>query len=354
MPDKLGEFEFGRVYNMDMREGLKRIPDGSVHCIWTDPPYGIKYQDGDLASCIEQALGHAAPVDQPERSIANDGYDEFTDVVVVMLDQAARVLAKDAAVCCCCCGGGGPTPVFADVAKWMDARLAFDQAVVWDKGGKLTGGMMSSGGMGWRYRRNYEFVMVAHRKGGRMSWYDQSAAISNVIRIPRIIPRAKDHPTPKPVELIMAFLKLHTVKGDIVIDPFSGGGSTGEACVRLGRRFVGFELDQHWTEFANERMARTIVELGQKTAKDSKEGDQLGFGSLAAVTTEDEKKEEDQVGLLPVRYGKLQVSLDLPEEQTPTTEAVTTETTGVAQVPMVAVSATPTPAMEAPSSDVVT
>lgn len=317
--DKLGPFEFGKVHLVDMREGMKQIPEGSVRCIWTDPPYGISYQDGDLASCVEQALGHKCVTDQPERTIANDDYKSFSDVVVVMLDQAARVLAKDAAVCCCCCGGGGPSPVFADVAKWMDARLAFDQAVVWDKG---------MGGLGWRYRRNYEFVMVAHRKGGRMSWYDQSAAISNVlqmpqdpreivaavsvlasfieqaklgdndaqrvteslrllsefagagplIQVPRIIPRSEDHPTPKPVELVEAFLKLHTLEGDIVIDPFSGGGTTGVACARLKRRFVGFEIDPKWVEYSNKRIKKVQEKLGL-SAEDAEEGQQIGIFS---------------------------------------------------------------------------
>lgn len=285
---KLGPFEFGRIYLMDMREGLKQIPDGSVACCWTDPPYGIDFQNGDLASCVEAAMGHGSKEDQPERTIANDDYESFSNVVIYMLDQMKRVLSKDSAVCCCCCGGGGPRPVFADVAKWMDERLAFDQAVVWSKG---------MGGLGWRYRRNYEFVMVAHRKGGRMRWFDQSSAISNVISIPRIIPRADEHPTPKPESLVMTFLKLHTQPGDIVIDPFSGGGTTGVACERLGRRFVGFEIDPHWAEYGNKRIEAERVALGMKDA------------TTAA--------KDQQLGLLPPSMRRQQIGLRLPEDPEP-------------------------------------
>jgi len=276
MADTLGPFQFGKVYCMDMREGMAKIPDGSVHCILSDPPYGIAFQQDDLASCIEEALGHGKKADQPVRSISNDDYASFSGVLKSMLDQAVRVLHKEAAVCCCCCGGGGPSPVFADVAKWMDERLQFDQAVVWDKGGG--DGLMSKGGLGWRYRRNYEFVMVAHRKGGRMRWFDQSAAISNVIRIGRIIPRAEEHPTPKPVKLMETFLLLHTQPGDVVVDPFAGGGTTGVACERLvDRRFVGFEIDPHWAEYSNKRIEAERVALGKKNAGDARGGQQLGL-----------------------------------------------------------------------------
>lgn len=295
--DKLGPFRFGRVYNMDCRKGLPQIPNGSVHMVLSDPPYGISWGDGDLSSCIEVVLGHAAPENNPDRTIANDDYESFKSVLLFFLDQTARVLSKDSAVCCCCCGGGGgPRPVFADVAKWMDERLSFDQAVVWSKGGEIRGGM-SGGGLGWRYRRNYEFVMVAHRKGGRMRWFDQSSAISNVISIPRIIPKADEHSTPKPLSLMELFLKLHTQPGDIVIDPFSGGGTTGVACERLGRRFVGFEIDPHWAEYGNKRIEAERVALGQKDA---------------ATAAKDQ-----QLGLLPPSMRRQQIGLGLPEDPEP-------------------------------------
>lgn len=125
--------------------------------------------------------------------------------------------------------------------------MSFFHAVVWDKGGL---------GMGWRYRRNYEMVMIAHRRGGKLKWETESSGpdTANVVRIGKIIPSADEHPTPKPVELIEHFLRLHTRPGDLVLDPFAGGGTTGVACVRLGREFLGFEIDQHWTDVANRRI----------------------------------------------------------------------------------------------------
>jgi site-specific DNA-methyltransferase (adenine-specific) len=52
------------------------------------------------------------------------------------------------------------------------------------------------------------------------------------------------HPTVKPLSLIEYLIKLISVENAIVLDPFTGSGTTGIACTRLGRKFVGYELDK--------------------------------------------------------------------------------------------------------------
>jgi 16S rRNA G966 N2-methylase RsmD len=248
---KIGPYETGRVYQGDCLELMKAIPDGSVPMIWTDPPYGHNNNNNDLIHRWEAALGQVKVILQEDaRPIENDGAEDMERVLRGMLAEAGRVLDRDCCCCCCCCcgGGGGPKPTFARVADWMDEKpLQFFHAVVWDKGGL---------GMGWRYRRNYEFVMVAHRRGGKLlwSWEESGPETANVIRIGKILPQLWHHPTPKPVALVEHFLRLHTQPGDLVLDPFAGAGTTGVACARLGREFLGFELDPHWAEVANERI----------------------------------------------------------------------------------------------------
>jgi DNA modification methylase len=50
------------------------------------------------------------------------------------------------------------------------------------------------------------------------------------------------HPTKKPLWLLEALIRDFTDPGDIILDPTMGEGTTGEACLRLGRRFIGAEL----------------------------------------------------------------------------------------------------------------
>ena len=225
-----------RLYRGDAIAILPRMKVGCVHGIFTDPPYGHGNNNGDLISRREAALGRGIP--GPPRPIANDG-PEANDLFQRVLPLLNRVLLSGCC-CCCCCGGGGPDPQFARWSLWLDQVFRFKQMVVWDKGPM---------GLGWHYRRSYETVLVAEKRGAKGRWYG-GRSVENIIRpgdgIRKIIPRASDHPTPKPVALAKHFIRLHTLPGETVLDPFMGGGSTAVAAIESGRKFVGIEIDPRW------------------------------------------------------------------------------------------------------------
>lgn len=62
------------------------------------------------------------------------------------------------------------------------------------------------------------------------------------------------HPTQKPVDLLEYLIRTYTEPGDTVLDFCMGSGSTGVACARTGRDFIGIELDDHYFEVASERI----------------------------------------------------------------------------------------------------
>ena len=62
------------------------------------------------------------------------------------------------------------------------------------------------------------------------------------------------HPTQKPLLILKKLIEIGSNKGDIVLDPFMGVGSTAVACKELGRNFLGCELDKRYIEYANERL----------------------------------------------------------------------------------------------------
>lgn len=66
--------------------------------------------------------------------------------------------------------------------------------------------------------------------------------------------RRVGHPAPFPVELPEALIRLYTYAGDLVLDPFMGSGSTLVAAARLGRRYVGYDLDPTYVELARRRV----------------------------------------------------------------------------------------------------
>lgn len=62
------------------------------------------------------------------------------------------------------------------------------------------------------------------------------------------------HPTQKPVRLMERLMALVTQEGDLVLDPFMGSGSTGIACINTGRRFIGYEIDDEYFGIAKRRL----------------------------------------------------------------------------------------------------
>ena len=65
-----------------------------------------------------------------------------------------------------------------------------------------------------------------------------------------------DHPTVKPTALMQWLVRLVTPSGGTVLDPFTGSGSTGKACMLEGFKFIGFEMDPHYCEIAEQRIAK--------------------------------------------------------------------------------------------------
>jgi site-specific DNA-methyltransferase (adenine-specific) len=80
-------------------------------------------------------------------------------------------------------------------------------------------------------------------------------ATLDVWEIPSESARKIGHPAPFPVALPQRLIELYTYKGDLVLDPFMGSGSTAVAAARSGRHFVGFDTDETYLALAKDRLA---------------------------------------------------------------------------------------------------
>jgi site-specific DNA-methyltransferase (adenine-specific) len=226
------------LYLGDCLAVMGNLSSESIDMIWTDPPYGHSNHAGDLNAQLNK---HREIEDKP---IANDDADSMRVVVDGMLIEAARVLHADC--CCCCCGGGGPRPTFAWVADRMDRDgLTFFHSVIWDK---------KNPGLGWRYRRQHEMVMIAHREGGKLLWQNDGIAARNIFSM--MPPRDRVHPNEKPTGMVEHFVGLHSSSNQTVLDPFMGSGTTGVACAKLGRKFIGIEIEPKYFDIACERIQK--------------------------------------------------------------------------------------------------
>lgn len=120
------------------------------------------------------------------------------------------------------------------------------RACIWDKvdgAPQFTGDRPAAGA---------EAIVCAHPKG-KKAW--NGGGRRSVFRHEVNGERGgKPHPSTKPLPLMLELVSLFTEPGEIVLDPFCGSGSTGVACLRLGRRFIGIELNPEWAEVSRERL----------------------------------------------------------------------------------------------------
>lgn len=163
----------------------------------------------------------------------------------------------------------------ARVAKrWIVAFCQVEAAVKWSEalaaGGATTkriGVWVKPDGMpqfsGDRPGMGYESMVFAHRKGrsrwnggGRVGVFTHNKGGEQV-----------GHETTKPVPLMLELVELFTDPGELILDPFCGSGTTGVACLRLGRRFIGIERDPKYAAIARERLAAESRGLSLKSAR---------------------------------------------------------------------------------------
>ena len=82
-----------------------------------------------------------------------------------------------------------------------------------------------------------------------------------------------DHPSQKPIRLMIALLKSFTQAGDTILDPFMGSGSTGIACIKTGRNFVGIEKNKKHFETAKKRIKKEQLQMSFFTEQIEKSKD---------------------------------------------------------------------------------
>lgn len=112
------------------------------------------------------------------------------------------------------------------IAEGKDAGFMFWKAIIWDKVAR---------GMGYHYRAQHELVLF-FEKGARQL---NDKGIGDVLRFKRV---RGAYPTEKPVALSKVLIEQSTEPGAVVLDPFMGSASVGEAALTTGRHFIGNDV----------------------------------------------------------------------------------------------------------------
>lgn len=99
------------------------------------------------------------------------------------------------------------------------------------------------------YMKQTEYILMLRKGPARTI---NKPGTSNIIKANNIVGN-KRHPTEKSVELLKVLIENSSVKGNIVLDPFMGSGSTGVACIETNRNFIGIEIDDKYFKIASQR-----------------------------------------------------------------------------------------------------
>lgn len=212
------------VVEGDNAEVMPRI--GPVDHVITDPPYDARTHAGALCGGIGDDARHA------KTGVEFAALGDAADVARSLLVAKRWVLAFCA------------VEQIGDYAR--GAGRAWVRAGIWDKvnpSPQLTGD---------RPGQAVEAIAIMHLPGGRRWNGGGTAGIWR--HAPDRGDARPDHPTPKPVALMLELVELFTDPDDVVLDPYAGSGTTGVACLRLGRRFIGIEKDIRYAAIARERL----------------------------------------------------------------------------------------------------
>jgi len=225
----------------DSAEHIKTMAPASVDLILTDPPYNLSgYSTGNMTFSWRKEINN----DLAE-------WDRTVFRPADWLEDFKRVLKPT-----------GNLFIFTTynlLGKWhevFDPEFATFQYMVWHK----TNPVPKIRRQG--FLNSCELIICCWNKGHTWNFGKQSE-MHNFIEFPICMgrERVKDphHPTQKPVRVLEHVIRLATNEGDTVFDPFMGVGSTGVAAQKLGREFVGAEIDENYFRAAEKRIDRPQI-----------------------------------------------------------------------------------------------
>ena len=221
------ETEKATLYHADFLNIADGFADGSIDLVFTDPPFelaggGMKngklnYENGEIfRNCgfSTKYIAFNRWIPEIYRILKNERY--------------FYVMTND-------------RNLFSIHKACTDCNFKFCELLVLDK--KMT--VPST-----YYPKRAEFILMYRKGSYRKGHFAGSTVIEE--RIPR--GKEKRHPTEKPVAMIEHLIRCSTQETEVCLDPFMGSCSTGEACIKLNRRFIGVEIESRWFRTSQNRI----------------------------------------------------------------------------------------------------
>jgi len=231
----------------DAREVLKELPDRCIHLMVTSPPYNVgKEYDEDLT------------------------LEEYLAFIEEVMREVYRVLVWGGRVCFNVANVGRKPyiPLHAYlIQRFEKVGFLFRGEIIWDKGESISGASTAWGS--WKsavnpiLRDQHEYIIVLSKGSFKRERGSKADTITreefleltrSVWRFPPESAKKVKHPAPFPEELPYRCIQLYTFKGDVVLDPFAGSGTTCIAALKTRRHFIGIDIEEKYVDMANKRI----------------------------------------------------------------------------------------------------
>jgi len=215
---------------------IKELASQSVDLILTDPPYNLSgYSTGNIELSWHKTINNDLAIWDRNSFEPKDWVDEFKRV----LKPTGNIFAFTS---------------YNLMGKWhqaFDPEFDTFQYMVWHKTNPVPK-IYKAG-----FLNSCELIICVWNKGHTWNFTRQKEMhnfIQSSICMGRERTKIPPHPTQKPIKVLEHIIKIATNKGDVVLDPFMGVGSTGVASVGLGRKFIGFEIEEEYYHAAVKRI----------------------------------------------------------------------------------------------------
>ncbi len=272
--------EINKIHKMDCIEGLRKLDSDSVDLIFADPPYNLQLRN-ELYRPNQSKVD--AVNDQWDQFSSFEEYDDFS---ASWLTECKRVLKKTGSIWVI----GTYHNIFRIGKIMQDLGFWLLNDIVWIKSNPMPNFK------GTRFNNAHETLIWAKKdeKSKPVFHYKTMKVINDDKQmrsdwyLPICIGKErlqfngrKLHSTQKPEALLYRVIISTSNAGDLVLDPFMGSGTTGAIAKKLGRNFIGFEIDETYIQEANKRIAK-IKQLDENLLnyKIERKPPKIPFGNL--------------------------------------------------------------------------
>ena len=232
-----------QIFNEDCLEWMKRIPDQSIDCIITDPPYWTTACKWDTIIPFDAMWERLNKLIKPNWAIVLFGSEPFSSALRMSNIKNYKY-------------------------DWIwDKKLWWNSMLVKYQPYKVHENIL----VFWNWKTIYHPIMEKRGKERTKNWKTKNSDnafwvnwaqyIRNNIYYPKSILEISNakrtwriHPTQKPVALIEYLIKTYTNEWETVLDFTMGSGTTAIACINTNRNYIGFELDKWYYDIAKERI----------------------------------------------------------------------------------------------------